>query len=586
MGEKDNKAGQTSSSDQPDQQTRWEEVGAGFSPAKNEHPKGTERTGNTDLLSESVDAVLENEISTDNDNRHAQFDSDSDSDASTTETGSGSEQPEVGISEPEQLEFTHFSYERGNSKKLRRGYMKISTAMMILAGLVFVNVLFIWKVASDDDVSLPTSENAGDIARVYGTYEYILNNYYKDVDEEALVDGAINGMIGTLEDPYSTYMSPDEAASFTETISGSFEGIGAEIESRDGKITIVSPIKGSPAEKAGLRPNDVIVSVDGVALEGKSTQEAIKLIKGEKGTTVDLVIQTPGQTEATNVSIIRDTIPINTVSSEMLEDGVGRISITTFSQNTAEEFKKVYDEMIGKGMTSLVLDMRGNPGGILDVAEEIANMFVPAGEIIVQTEYDNGKKEPFYADENHGFKIDTPTVVLVDKGSASASEIVTGALQESAGIKVVGEKTYGKGTIQQTAPMGDQSELKLTVGKWLTPDGNWVHEKGITPDVEVSLPEYANLGYISPDTKLEKGAVSAEVMNAEKVLVALGYNPGTVDATFDDATSQAVILLERANGIPETGVITGTTATTMMNLLHDQLLANDTQLDAAVQELK
>ncbi len=583
MDEKENHNGQTNPSDdsskhtQSEDQIKWEQSGTSSNPPVANPSGSNENTHPIDPLSESVGAVLENEgntpIKSSDDAQHGT------DDASSLEK-------RTTIPEQENIEATYPVYERGSTKKVLKGYMKVSTGMMILAAIVFVNVLFIWKVTNDDGVASPTSENADDLTRVYATYEYILENYYKDVNQEALVDGAINGMIGTLEDPYSTYMSPDEAASFTETISGSFEGIGAEIESRDGKITIVSPIKGSPAEKAGLKPDDIIVSADGVALEGKSTQEAIKLIKGEKGTTVDLVIERPGQTDPISVSIVRDTIPVKTVNSEMLEDGVGRISISSFSQNTAVEFKENYDEMIDKGMTSLVLDLRGNPGGILGVAEDIANMFVPDGKIIVQTEYDNGKKEPFYADDNDGFKIDTPTVVLVDKGSASASEIVTGALQESAGIKVVGETTYGKGTIQKTAPMGDQSELKLTVGKWLTPDGNWVHEKGITPDVEVALPDYANLGYISPETRLENGANSAEVLNAEKVLAALGYNPGTIDTVYDDATAQAVAALEKANGIPETGVITGTTATTMMKLLHDQVLANDTQLDAAVQELK
>ena len=433
-------------------------------------------------------------------------------------------------------------------------------------------------LVGDEKVQPTIINDREEFAHLYEAYDILQEKYYKDLDDEALVEGAIDGMVDALDDPYSDFMNKEEASSFNEVISSSFEGIGAEITQQNSKIVIVSPIKGTPAEKAGLQPNDIIVSVDDTDLTGVSSSEAVKLIKGEKGTTVTLVIQR-GSAEPFTVKLVRDTIPIQTVYAEMSDNGIAQIHLTTFSTSTTDELVEALEEMSSQGMKGLVLDLRGNPGGIMEQAINIANMFVPDGETIFQVEYPDGNRQVYKADGND--KIDVPMVILVDNGSASASEIVAAAAKESAGIKVVGETTYGKGTVQTAQEFNDGSNLKYTSAKWLTPDGNWIHEKGIQPDEAVALPEYAQLTYISPDAQFAEGSNAAEVKVAEQMLEALGYNPGTVDSLFDEETKAAVEQFQKDAELEVNGVLTGDTTTALMNKLRELILENDTQLEKA-----
>lgn len=441
-----------------------------------------------------------------------------------------------------------------------------------------VGITAVALLVGDEKVQPTIVNDREEFELLYEAYDILQKKYYTDIDEEALVEGAINGMVDALDDPYSDYMNEEEASSFNEVISSSFEGIGAEITQQDSKIVIVSPIKGTPAEKAGLQANDIIVSVDGTDLTGVSSSEAVKLIKGEKGTTVTLVIQR-GDAEPFTVKLVRDTIPIHTVYAEMLDNGIAQIQLTTFSSSTTDELKAALEEMSSQGMKGLVLDLRGNPGGIMEQAINIANMFVPEGETIFQVETPDGNRQVYTADGSE--KIDVPIVILVDNGSASASEIVAAAAEESAGITVVGETTYGKGTVQTAQEFADGSNLKYTSAKWLTPDGNWIHEKGIEPNVTVELPAYAQLTYISPDGEYVVGSNAKEVEVAEQMLQALGYNPGTVDTAFDADTKVAIEQLQKDADLEVTGVLTGETTTTLMNKLRELILENDTQLEKA-----
>ncbi|MGM9926492.1 MAG: S41 family peptidase [Bacillus sp. (in: firmicutes)] len=417
---------------------------------------------------------------------------------------------------------------------------------------------------------------------LYEAFDTIQNEYYTDVDEDVLINGALNGMFEALDDPYSDYLDADESSSFNDQISSSFEGIGAEIQQEDSQIVIVSPIKGSPAEKAGLQANDIIVSVDGTSLQGLSSSEAVKLIKGKKGTDVKLVIQR-GEAEPFTVTITRDTIPIETVYAEMDENKIAHIQVTSFSTNTTEELKSALQEMTTEGMKGLVLDLRGNPGGIMEQAINIASMFVPEGEILFQVEDRDGNRQAYTSDSTE--KVDVPVVVLIDSGSASASEIVAAAVQESAGITVIGETSYGKGTVQTAKELEDDSTIKYTTAKWLTPNGNWINEKGVEPDISVSLPSYAQLTYISPDETYKTGSTASEVEVAEKMLEAIGYNPGEVNSTYDENTEKAVEQLQTDNGLEVTGILTGDTTLTLMSKLSEQIANNDTQLQKATDVL-
>jgi len=423
-----------------------------------------------------------------------------------------------------------------------------------------------------------------EFTKLYDAFDKIKDNYYEDVDESVLINGAINGMIDALGDPYSDFMDEEEAKSFHESISSSFEGIGAEIQEQDGYIMIVSPIKGSPAEKAGLKPNDKIIAVDGKSIQGMSSSEAVLLIRGEKGTKVELTIQRPGVDEPLKFVIIRDTIPLETVYSEMLEDGIAKIQITSFSEHTTEELKQHIDDLKKQGLKGIILDIRQNPGGLLPQAVSITSMFVPDGEVIFQVEYKDGTKQRYISEQEEA--LDLPVVFLIDGGSASASEILAGAVKEKAGIPLVGEKTFGKGTVQSAEDLDDGSNLKITTAKWLTPNGNWIHKKGIEPDYEVAPSKYANLPFINPDQELKESVLSDSVKAAEQMLDLLGYEPGKIDGLFDESTKNAVLAFQKAKKIEQTGTIKGETTLKLMEDVRTWLEKNDPQVKKALEVLK
>ncbi|MBS4217388.1 peptidoglycan-binding protein [Bacillus sp. FJAT-49711] len=419
--------------------------------------------------------------------------------------------------------------------------------------------------------------------KLYNAFDMLDEKYYENIDQKKLIDGAIAGMVNALDDPYSDYMTKEENEKFQESISASFQGIGAEIQELNGNIVVVSPIKGSPAEKAGIKPNDKIIAVDDKNIQGMTANEAVLLIRGEKGTKVTLSIQRGESTDLIKVTITRDDIPINTVYTDMLENNVAKIQITSFSKHTYDDLTKAINEMKDKGMESLIIDLRRNPGGLLDQAIEMANLFVPEGSNIVQVEYRDGTIEKTVA--QGGEKINIPTVVLIDEGSASASEILAGAVSETANIPLIGDKSFGKGTVQTVNDFKDGSNVKYTMAKWLTPNGNWIHKKGIEPDYKVSLPEYANLSYIDPDKKLKVSSASNDVKAAEEMLKVLGYKPGKIDGFYDTDTENAVKKFQKAEKLKENGILTGDTTVKLMNNLSEHIQKNDPQVKKAIEVL-
>lgn len=464
--------------------------------------------------------------------------------------------------------------------------MKKFTFVMLIFILVFATAGVTTLVLAFGDkkaVNVGVANNRPEFNKLYEVYDKLESSYYKKVDKKTLINGAINGMVDSLGDPYSDYMSEDEAKQFNESISSSFEGIGAEIQEKDGFITVVSPIKGSPAEKAGLKPNDKILAVNDKSIRGMSANEAVLLIRGKKGTSVKLTIQPAGSKETAEMTIVRDTIPINTVYAEMMKNGVAKVQITSFSNNTYDELVKALDEMDKKGMKSLILDLRQNPGGLLNQALEISNLFVPEGKTIVQTEGRNGKRDQEVA--KAGKKINVPAVVLIDEGSASASEITAAALNESAGIPLIGHKSFGKGTVQTATDFKDGSDVKFTVAKWLTPNGEWIHEKGIEPEYKVDLPKYANLPIIDPSKKWKKSDVSSNIKTAEQMLKAVGYNPGKVDGLYDSQTEKAVQAFQKAEHLKVNGILEGDTTIELMNKLREKIIKDDPQVKKATEVL-
>ncbi|MED4454409.1 S41 family peptidase [Metabacillus fastidiosus] len=419
-------------------------------------------------------------------------------------------------------------------------------------------------------------------------YDLISTQYVEKVEEDKLLEGAIQGMLSTLEDPYSVYMNKETAEQFSQSLDSSFEGIGAEVGMDEGKVKIISPFKNSPAEKAGLRPNDQIISIDGESIEGLDLHEAVIKIRGKKGTKVVIEVLRPNSKDKISFEVVRDEIPLETVFSSVKEyqnKKIGYIEITSFSEKTAEDFKEQLKTLEKQNIKGLVLDVRGNPGGYLQSVEEILKEFVTKEKPYIQIEERNGEKKRYFSKLNN--KKDYPVNVLIDKGSASASEILAGALKEANGYNVVGVSSFGKGTVQQAVPMGDGSNIKLTLYKWLTPDGNWIHGKGVEPTIEVSQPAYFQAGPIKADKVLEADMNNEQIKLAQIVLKGIGFEPGREDGYYSEATEMAVKAFQQKHGLQMTGKIDGKTAAKINEVAAENIAEekNDVQLETAIKSL-
>lgn len=481
----------------------------------------------------------------------------------------------------------HQDVTKEEAKETLSNYVNIKKFHFVM--LLFFTVLatagisiFALSFGDEKAVTVGVQERT-EFNKLYEAYDTIQENYFLEYEEEDLINGAINGMVDSLGDPYSDYMNQEETAQFNENITSSFQGIGAEIQSMNDLITVVSPIKGSPAERAGILPNDQILAVDGENIQGMSASEAVMLIRGEKGTDVTLTIQRPGAQDTLEVTITRDDIPLETVYYDINDQNVATVQLTSFSETTFDELTEALQDLESQGMEALVLDLRQNPGGLLPQAISISNLFVPAGETIVQIEESNGDKQVIAAQE--GDKVEVPTAVIIDEGSASASEIVAAAVNETAEIPLFGKNTFGKGTVQTAEDFSDSSNMKITTARWLTPNDNWVHEEGVAPTTEVDMPEYATLPYLNIDSDLEESMLSEDVRIAEQMLNALGLNPGNIDGLFDEDTVTAVESYQEENDLEITGIIDPETASSIMLSLREQLEEDDPQVNRAIDYL-
>nr|WP_263324856.1 S41 family peptidase [Neobacillus sp. Marseille-Q6967] len=427
--------------------------------------------------------------------------------------------------------------------------------------------------------------NPDNLKKVNQAYDLILSRYVEKVESDKLIEGAIQGMLSVLDDPYSVYMNKETAQQFSQTLESSFEGIGAEVGMMDGKIVIVSPFKDSPAEKAGLKPNDQILKVDGESVEGLDLSKATLKIRGKKGTKVKLEISRKGLKEPLTISVTRDEIPLQTIhASVKKQDGekIGYIEITSFSEDTASDFKKELTALEKQDIDGLILDVRGNPGGLLLSVEEILKEFVPKDKPYVQIEERTGEKRRYFS--NLTEKKDYPVAVLINKGSASASEILAGSLKEAAGYQLVGETTFGKGTVQQAVDMGDGSNIKLTLFKWLTPDGNWIHKKGIKPDVAINQPAIFDTHPLQIEEPLKEDMNNEQVKNAQEILKGLGFAPGRTDGYFSSETTIAVKAFQQQQKLEPTGEIDNKTAAQLEEAAIKEMKKekNDLQLQTAL----
>ncbi|OGZ15290.1 MAG: hypothetical protein A3J08_00720 [Candidatus Lloydbacteria bacterium RIFCSPLOWO2_02_FULL_51_11] len=309
-------------------------------------------------------------------------------------------------------------------------------------------------------------------------------------ETEHRVWGAIQGLVNSLGDPYSVFLPPTEAKIFEENIQGNFGGVGMEIGNRDGSLTVIAPLKGTPAERAGLRAGDKIIKIDDAFSETMAVDEAVKLIRGEIGTTVHFTVSREKVPEPFDVEVMRAEITIPTIDTETRGGGIFVIKLYNFSAVSPDLFRDALRAFVLSGNTKLILDLRGNPGGYLEAAVDMASWFLPAGKIIATEDFGEEQDPVIYRSKGYNiFNENLEMIVLVDKGSASASEILAGALAEHKRAVLVGETTFGKGSVQELIKVTPESSLKLTVAHWLTPDGNWISKGGIVPQYEVAISE-------------------------------------------------------------------------------------------------
>ena len=306
------------------------------------------------------------------------------------------------------------------------------------------------------------------------------------VDDVALMRGAIRGMLESLGDEHTSFMDPQEYTDANAGLEGSYEGIGAYVDTGGDFLTVTSPIPGSPAEKAGLKPGDEIIAIDGEDMTGINPELARRKVLGPAGTVVLLTIRREGTEEPFDVEITRDRINIASVESKMLENDIAYLKLNTFGDTTTRDLKEQLGDLMDQNPKGLILDLRYNGGGYLQTAVEVTSQFISDG-VVLYEQYGDGRKDSYDAIRG-GLALDIPMVVLINKGSASASEIVAGALQDYDRAQLVGETSYGKGSVQNWIPLEDnQGAVRVTIAKWLTPEGRTIHKLGLTPDVVVEL---------------------------------------------------------------------------------------------------
>lgn len=370
---------------------------------------------------------------------------------------------------------------------------------LILTAAAFFSGLHIGSDSSFDAnvrsifASPARSEENVDLSTFWRVWEVLDQRFVASTSTDPLTDEervwqAAQGLVDSYGDPYTVFLPPEDAEIFEEDISGNFEGVGMEIGIRNDVLTVIAPLPDSPAERAGILAGDAVIRIDGDSTDSFSIDEAVKRIRGEKGTEVTLTIFREGEEELLEISVVRDRIDIPTITTER-RDGVFIVRLFNFSALSEAKMQEALREFVANREEKLIIDLRGNPGGFLQSAVNIASYFLPTGKVVVREDFGDDREEELYRSSGRTLRSFAPeeVVVLVDGGSASASEILAGALQEHDVAIVIGSQTFGKGSVQELVELRDGSSLKVTIARWLTPDGTSISDGGLTPDIEVEV---------------------------------------------------------------------------------------------------
>lgn len=358
--------------------------------------------------------------------------------------------------------------------------IKIRNAIIAVVITNIITATVVWFLPK------PSLGNIQKYDKLFKVEKLIKSNYVdkQNIDEDKLVEGAITGMVDSIGDPYTVYLDKKQFEDLLTQTRGSYGGVGIVVGEKEGKLTVIAPIEDSPAEKAGIKAGDIILKVDGKEISAKELEKAVSMMRGKEGTKVVLTIFREGK-GIKDYELTRSIIVLKTVKSQVLKGDIGYIRITSFDENTADEFEKALDKLQKQNIKGLVLDLRDNPGGLLDTSVAIADMILPQGTIVYTIDT-NGKKDIWKSDPQN---INMPLVVLVNEGSASASEILSGAIRDFKAGTLIGTKTFGKGLVQNIIDLKDGTGLKVTIARYYTPSGECIQGKGIMPDIVYDLPK-------------------------------------------------------------------------------------------------
>jgi carboxyl-terminal processing protease len=393
-------------------------------------------------------------------------------------------------------------------------------------------------LVSTASAAKPEEDRFAPLKRFSQVMDLVENHYVKPVTRNELIDGAIVGMLQQL-DPHSSFLSKDEFKEMQVSTSGEFGGIGIEISMENGRLTVISPIDDTPADKAGIKAGDVILEIEGESTQDMTLVDAVQKIRGPKGKAVSLTLLHKDQQKPFKVKVVRDTIPIISVKSNEVEPGYLYIRLTRFNENTTAELKQAladYQSKSGKPLKGAILDLRNNPGGLLEQAVNVSDVFLPSGQI-VSIKGKNQEQEKIFSAKGDGADVSVPLVVLINAGSASASEIVAGALKDHKRALLVGEKTFGKGSVQTVIPLSDGSGIKLTTALYYTPNGRSIQAEGIEPDFMVPL----------QDTESDRDKLAANHQFRERDLSRHLENKKKKSDATDDPKQKMIDQLARDN---------------------------------------
>lgn len=463
--------------------------------------------------------------------------------------------------------------EKNNKKQLKVLYPIILVVAVLLS--VFGTSIYYKKIYVGQN----------DYLLLNKVYDELDKNYYKDIDKSTLYAGAVKGMVEALDDPYSTYMTTEETDEFRLMLENEFVGIGVQVEQTPSGVYVTKVFEKSPAESVGISEGDIISTVDGESVLETPLDDLISMIRGPKGTNIEIGVKRAGEKEDLVFDVKREKIELEDLSYGLVgeDDSIGYIKINDFTDDIHIQFNDAYTDLKGKKIKSLIIDVRNNGGGYLDEVVKIVDMFVDDSKPIYQEKV---KDEVTKKVSGNKSKEDIKVAVLINESSASASELLAASLSEINGSKLIGITTYGKGTAQTTKEYSNGSSLKYTFAQWLTPDGNWINDVGVSPDYEEELSDIYSYKKILISETLKFDQVSQQVINSQKSLVELGYKT-RVDGYFGKDTQEAVKQFQTKNNLPVTGEVDIATA----NAINEQFQAhlsdqnNDNQIKKAIEVL-